>query len=444
MTFALAARPFFNRAMATIVLTSLLAVPAGAQIGPQLPPLAGVTLSEDDALPIPPARPSIADTYGSACTMPDPEVDWAKLPRTLREVPIRAMIGQLLIVSYSGTKVGDRGVEIARQALRRSEIGGVLTFRYNIASAEDIRGVNATFEAAHPVLPALIAIDQEGGVVSRVKPDEGVPTTPSAEEVAEAGLPAAENAYEAMAEGLADLGFTLNFGPVVDLAVNPDNPVIARFGRSFGDRPRDVVRYAEAFIEAHRHNGIATSLKHFPGHGSSEADSHDGAIDLTPTWHRRELEPFAELIARDLADTVMIGHLELDGVTGPGALPASLSPNTITGLLRETLCFGGLVISDDFAMDAIEKRWGTPEAVRLMIEAGGDIALISLPPKKGMKLITEVTDYLAATAKRSEAFAEKIRHAYARVVAFKLHLAAMRHRAPAERHEAQAGNPSEM
>ncbi|GAB5376350.1 MAG: hypothetical protein AcusKO_28120 [Acuticoccus sp.] len=413
MTFAPAARPILKRAMAATLAVTLLVPPALAETGPRLPLLAGVAARAGAADPVPPARPTIADGIARECEVPDPELEWARLPRTLREVPLRAMIGQLLVVSYSGKAPGARGVEIARQALRRSEIGGVLTFRYNIASADAIRTINETFESAHPVLPALIAIDQEGGAVSRLRPAEGVPETPSAEDIAAAGLPAAEDAYEAMAEGLAELGFTINFGPVVDLAVNPKNPVIARFGRSFGATPDKVVRFAEAFIDAHRDNGVATSLKHFPGHGSSTADSHEGAIDLSDTWNRRELTPFASLIARNLADTVMIGHLELDGVTGPGALPASLSPVTITRLLRNTLCFGGLVISDDLAMDAIEHHWGTPEATRLMIEAGGDIALISLPSGKGMALVTEVTDYLVAAADASPELADKIRLAYA-------------------------------
>lgn len=418
--------PASRSATAGGIILSIVAVvcllPTAGADETDLPPLPGLLERDADHVDVPPRRPTIATAFANGCEPPNPVVDWARLPSTLRTVPLRAMIGQLLVISYSGSAPSARGVEIARQALRRSEIGGVLTFRYNIEAADDTRAINALFENAHPVLPAIVAIDQEGGAVTRVKPTEGAPKTPAAADIAEGSVADALAAYEAMARNLADLGFTLNFGPVVDLEVNADNPVIARYGRSYGASPVTVERYARAFIEAHHAYGVATSLKHFPGHGSSTADSHEGAIDLTSTWSRRELEPFAVLIGEGLADTVMIGHLELDGVTGPGHLPASLSPVTIATILRNTLCFDGLVISDDLAMDAIEHRWGTPEAVRLMVDAGGDIALLSLPPRKGMALVTEITDYLEEAAEASPELAQKIRDAYARVVNFKLDL----------------------
>ena len=396
--------------------------PAAAGITGPLVPIEGVDAKPHGEQPVPPPKPDLAGSFETSCQPPDPEATWNALPRTLRELPLRAMIGQLLVVSYSGTNPDSAGVKVAAQALRRSEIGGVLTFRHNIESAEATRAVNNLFADANPVLPALIGIDQEGGAVRRVKESEGAPNTPSAEDVAKGSLEEAYETYREMAENLADLGFTVNFGPVVDLAVNPTNPVIARYGRSFGAAPEDVVGYAETFIEAHEAAGVATSLKHFPGHGSSRADSHSGAIDLTPTWRREELVPFAELIGRHIVDMVMIGHLELAGISGPGDLPASLSPIAIDGFLRNTLCFDGLVISDDLAMDAIEDRWGSAEAARLMIAAGGDLALISLPTGKGMEIIAAITDRLEEEAEASPRFADKIRHAYARVATRKLEL----------------------
>lgn len=372
------------------------------------------------AMPRP--KPGIVETFANGCTVPDPEIQWARLPRPLREVPLREMIGQLLVVSFSGKTADSPGVVATRAALARSEIGGVLYFRFNIGSADDVRAVNRSFAEAHDSLPAFIAIDQEGGAVTRLKPSEGAPRTPSAAEIAAASPEAAEAAYAAMAANLADLGFTVNFGPVVDLAVNPDNPVIARYGRSYGADPAKVVQLAKTFIAEHAEAGVATVLKHFPGHGSSTADSHDGAIDLTPTWSRRELIPFRDLIADGSANMVMAGHLTLDGLTGPGGLPASLSPRAIGTFLRETLCFDGLVVSDDLAMDAIGAEWPPAEAVALMIEAGGDIALLSLPAGEGMDDIARLVDDLAARATADPRFARRVRYAYARVVNHKLDL----------------------
>ncbi|MEO1103660.1 MAG: glycoside hydrolase family 3 N-terminal domain-containing protein [Pseudomonadota bacterium] len=398
-------------------------------------PLEGLLDRPADYRTLPLPRPATKRSITRECTPVDPQVAWNRLPYTLRDVSLREMIGQILVVSYSGTSPNARGVKVVRDALRRSEIGGVLTFRHNIDNADDTRAINEIFKNAHPVLPAMIAVDQEGGAVMRVKPSEGGPDTPSAQTIGRGSPGDAAAAYAAMADTLSDLGFTANFGPVVDLNVNPDNPVIARFGRSYGATAEKVLKYAEAFIEAHRARGIATSPKHFPGHGSSDDDSHDGAIDLTPTWSREELVPFAELIDRDLADMIMIGHLTLEGVTGPGELPASLSPIAIDGVLRSDLCFAGLVVTDDLAMDAVEARWGTPEATRLMLEAGGDIALVSLPAGKGMALVREITDHLVEHVETSPTLERRVREAYARVVSHKLNMSAT----VDERHYARAG-----
>ncbi|MEM9221145.1 MAG: glycoside hydrolase family 3 N-terminal domain-containing protein [Pseudomonadota bacterium] len=412
--------------MGVAIAVLALLPPAAAQINIALPPIAGLISRPGDFQPLPDAKPVHQVVDAESCEPVDHEVLWARLPLTLRDVSLREMVGQLLVVSYSGTSPNAKGVGIARDALRRSEIGGVLTFRHNIASGAQTQAINEMFLNAHPVLPALIAVDQEGGAVMRVKPSEGGPATPSAEKIAQGTVAEAEEAYGEMANALAKLGFTVNFGPVVDLAVNPKNPVIARFGRSFGSAPREVVRYASAFIAAHKDAGIATSLKHFPGHGSSSDDSHESATDLTPTWSDDELIPFAELIKQGLADMIMMGHLKLDGVSGPGDLPASLSPIAIDGVLRSKLCFEGLVVSDDLAMDAIESHWGTPEAAQLVFEAGGDIVLVSLPAGKGMTLVREITDHLVAKAEQDPSLAQRIREAYARVVHHKLAMASIR------------------
>ncbi len=379
--------------------------------------------AEWQALPL--AKPTLKETFTSRCTLPDPELAWFRLPPELRSLPMEAMIGQLLVVSYGGSAPSDPGVRAARKALAESRIGGVLTFRHNIASARDIAAVNAVFAEANELLPPIVAVDQEGGLVMRVKPSEGAPDTPSAADVASASPSDARATYSEMARALAELGFTANFGPVVDLAINPDNPVIARFGRSYGEDPATVTRYATTFAETHREAGVGTALKHFPGHGSSTDDSHKGAIDLTATWQRSEMVPFRDMIADDEADMIMAGHLTLDGLTADG-LPASLSGAAIDGFLRETLCFGGVVVSDDLAMEAISSKWDALEAVTMMVEAGGDIALLSLASGQGYEVIDQIITALADRAAESPAFANRIRRAYARIVNLKLDLAEQR------------------
>ncbi|WP_157961835.1 glycoside hydrolase family 3 N-terminal domain-containing protein [Acuticoccus kandeliae] len=402
------------------------AAPAHAQVKIPFPPLDGLIERDAAYQPLPLEKPGIVETFATSCSPTHPELFWASLPRPLREVPLREMIGQMLMISFSGNTADSAGVTIAANALAASEVGGVLYFRHNIGSAADVKAINARLEAARPDLPPFIAIDQEGGAVMRLKPSEGAPDTPSARDVAAKSLDEAAEIYGEMAANLAEMGFTVNFGPVVDVEVNPNNPVISRFGRSYGADIDTVVDYAEAFVDAHRAAGVATSLKHFPGHGSSTDDSHDGAIDLTRTWSRREMVPFRDMIRDREADMIMIGHLMLDEVSGPEGLPASLSPNAIDRVLRQTLCFDGLVVSDDLSMDAISDHWDAPEAARRMVLAGGDIALLSLPGDKGMALVGEVIDRLEQEALASDVFADKIRHAYARIVHHKLDLAEAR------------------
>lgn len=426
-----------------VVAAVVAASEASGQARVPFPPIDGLIERPADFEPVPRAKPTVEEQFASECVPEHPELAWAALPPDMRHVDYETMIGQLLMVSFAGKAPDDEGVRAAREALARGDIGGVIYFRHNVGSAADVRAVNEAFRTANADYPAMIAIDQEGGAVTRLKPSEGAPGTPSAREVAQGSVREAARRYEAMASTLADLGFTVNFGPVVDLEVNPDNPVIARFGRSYGADPDEVVKYARTFVEAHREAGVATALKHFPGHGSTTGDSHEGAIDLDPTWSRVELVPFAEMIASGDADMVMLGHLDLAGLTGPDDLPASLSPRTIDEFLRGTLCYGGLVISDDLHMDAVSARWSAPEAARLMIAAGGDIVLLSLPVGGPDGAIAAVREALVEEARRDEAFADRLRHAYARVVHHKLDVerareVSTRTDAPAERDWAQA------
>src|SRR5690606_13400496 len=174
------------------------------------------------------------------------------------------------------------------------------------------------------------------------------------------------------------LGFSVNFGPVADLAVNPNNQVITKFGRAYGKSAETVAAYDEAFIAAHHAAGLITSLKHFPGHGSSTADSHEGFVDISKTWSKAELEPYRIMFADGYADMVMVGHLYHSDYAGESSkLPASLSPEWIEGVLRGELGFKGVVISDDLEMGAIRKLYDLEETIVHAVNAGTDVLLFS-------------------------------------------------------------------
>jgi beta-N-acetylhexosaminidase len=281
--------------------------------------------------------------------------------------------------------------------------------------------MNAEFKAASPSLPPFITVDQEGGSVERFTRKVGFTEVPSARRVAAKNDPAAaEKLYAGMADALADLGFTVNFGPIVDVDVNPNNPVIGRFGRSYSNDPATVTAYAEAFVEAHHAAGLVTSLKHFPGHGSSTADSHKGFVDITKTWSPAELEPYKKLFADGYDDMVMVGHLyHRDYSDADVQLPASLSPQWITGVLRDQLGFRGVVVSDDLEMGAIRKQFTLKQTVLRAVAAGIDVLLFSNTADYDPKLGDKVREILVAEAATNPDFAARIKQSYDRIVALK-------------------------
>jgi beta-N-acetylhexosaminidase len=279
------------------------------------------------------------------------------------------MVGQMLMLGFRGTELSDDNPIV--QDIRERHLGGAILFSYdvpsdsperNIASPEQVTELCAALET-EAGSDLLIAVDQEGGRVARLGPDHGFPQTQSAAELGAADdVEATRQAGEAIADTLVAAGININLAPVVDVNTNPDNPVIGGIERIFGSDPELVAAHAAAFVEGHHSRGILTSLKHFPGHGSSEEDSHFGFVDVTNTWQEVELEPYRTLIGGGFADFVMAAHVfnsELDA-----EFPASLSQATIDGLLRGEMGFQGAVISDDMGMGAIADNYDFETALR--------------------------------------------------------------------------------
>jgi beta-N-acetylhexosaminidase len=291
-------------------------------------------------------------------------------------------IGQLLMVGFRGLEAGLRS-PIVRD-IRAGRVGGVVLFdrdlalksdRRNIRSPRQVRELITSLQEAAAV-PLLVAVDQEGGKVARLKKVLGFPQAPPARTLGEADDPKVTRRYAgSTAVALAEAGFTLNFAPVVDLDVNPQNPIIGRLDRSYSPDAAVVIRHARAVVEAHREHEIACCLKHFPGHGSSRGDSHLGFTDVSDTWEPMELEPFRALIAAGLADAVMTAHVFNRRVDPE--FPASLSKATIDGLLRREMGFLGVVISDDLDMKAISAEYEREKVLELALNAGNDILLIA-------------------------------------------------------------------
>jgi beta-N-acetylhexosaminidase len=211
----------------------------------------------------------------------------------------------------------------------------------------------------------------------RLSPRAGYPPTLSHSELGEKDdLALTEIEARLIGGMLSEAGVNWNLAPVVDVALNPLNQVIVKSGRSFSADPERVTAHARSYILGMRSERILTALKHFPGHGSSLGDTHLGFVDVTDLARPEvELLPYRTLVREGIVDAVMTAHV-FNRTLDPN-YPATLSPATIQGLLRQELGFEGVVVSDDLLMGAIVKEYEIEEAAVLALQSGVDLLLIS-------------------------------------------------------------------
>jgi beta-N-acetylhexosaminidase len=283
------------------------------------------------------------------------------------------MISSQLMVAFAGERLPAN----VAQSLRERPVAGVTLFRgHNVESAEQVRSLTAALQAAAPPEqgPLLIATDQEGGQLIAL----GDFTTPFAGAMAlgaAGSTDLAERVAGATARELLALGVNVNYAPVCDLATNPRNPSLGI--RSFGDDPSAVGALAAATVRGLQAEGVAATAKHFPGHGDIAVDTHHQlAIVDAPRdkFLARELVPF-EAALKAGARLVMAGHFAIPSITGDATLPASLSGEIITGLLRDRMGFEGLAITDALDMAALAQ--GSAQIVDAItaLRAGEDLLL---------------------------------------------------------------------
>lgn len=287
-------------------------------------------------------------------------------------------IGRMLISGFRGTKPGDPEVDQIRRYLESGQVSGVLLLQRNVASPEQIITLcQALREAAGPVKP-MISIDQEGGRVARLGPWNGFKDWKSASDLAGSDMSDSDlhAYYLERARELAVVGINVNFGPVLDLNINPANLIIGALGRSYGSDPSTVVRMATQFAQAHREAGVRTCLKHFPGHGSSTSDSHMRSVDISTTWADVELTPFRAMSEAGLADGIMMGHVYHPSFSDKMDRPASLSVSGIRSL-RELAKYDGPVFTDDMQMGAIAGTYAQDRAAILALNAGNSFLIYS-------------------------------------------------------------------
>ncbi len=370
----------------SLVLISLLACGACTRSGGPVAP--------DDAARVQPSASAVIQVVSTpevipvAATRPaepplerGPDVD-----ALLGSMTVEQKVGQLMMVGFAGTEV-DADIEAL---VKGREVGGICLFKRNIVSAAQIAKLNADLHGLlEGRVPPFIALDQEGGNVVRI--NDGNVVLPGAMALGATHSPElAYRAGRAQAEDLLLLGFNMNLAPVLDVNMNPRNPVIGI--RSFGDRPGIVADFGAAFVRGQQDANIVTIAKHFPGHGSTDADSHRAlpVMSETPEEVRTQLEPFVRVIGEGL-DGLMTAHVAIPKLTGHSH-PATLSPEVLTTLLRKDLSFGGLVVTDELEMEAIAKHYGVGRAAVMSVKAGADMVLVPWRAEKKTEVYTSLLD----------------------------------------------------
>jgi beta-N-acetylhexosaminidase len=278
--------------------------------------------------------------------------------------------GGRVMAGFAGQTADDQ----AKRLIRDFRVQSLILFKRNVDTpaqvADLVRELQSLARDAGYARPLLIAIDQEGGRVQRLREPWTVwPPIRRLGDLASEEL--TRRMAEAIAKELKACGISLDFAPVLDVDTNPQNPIIG--DRSFARDPEEVGRLGVAFIEALQAQGIAACAKHFPGHGDTDKDSH---LDLPVVehslarLHEIELVPFRKAIAANVA-TIMTAHVvvrELDE-----KVPATLSPAVVTTLLREQLGYKGVVVADDLEMKAVSAQWPYEVSAILAARAGCDI-----------------------------------------------------------------------
>lgn len=292
-----------------------------------------------------------------------------------------AMIGQMVFVGFKGMDVNDPEIQPFLVSLAKGHVGGVVLYEpdfitkqpRNIRSKEQVRALIDALQKISPI-PLFVAVDQEGGLVQRLKTQHGITPMPSAREMGK-GTP---EATRAMAFGvgteLRAVGINLNIAPVLDIDINPASEGLGAKERVYSADPQTVIAHAKAFAQGMHEAGLVAVYKHFPGQGSATADTHLGLSDITGSWSRAELEPYKALLQQNFPAIVLTSSM-FNRNLDPN-FPCSLSPSVVRGLLREELGWAGVTMSGDIQMKAVSDYFGFEDAIALALKAGQDIPLV--------------------------------------------------------------------
>ncbi|MDK8179692.1 glycoside hydrolase family 3 protein [Paenibacillus sp. UMB4589-SE434] len=392
-------------------------------------------VSEGASPPINTAHPDLAG--GANGLSPEDARDADKLvlakqkaAELAADMSLEEQIGQLLMVDVSAVKAEQPDAPI-EQALETIKPGGVILFRDQLSTVEET--VEHTTMLQHLVakVPTWIGVDQEGGLVTRFSFMSEFNGNMA---LAATGNPElARETAKRMNDNLVKLGFTMNFAPVADVNVNPDNPVIGI--RSFGSSPKRVSDFVQAYIEGMHQANIPAVVKHFPGHGDTNIDSHLGLPELKHTTVKMQevdFPPFREAIKGGV-DIIMTAHVTVPAIDASQVsskkdnskihLPATLSKPILQGLLREQWKYNGVIMTDALNMGAIAQHFGSEEAAIRAIEAGADVLLMPAQPNK-------LTHTIAAAVDKGRITKDRIKESVIRILTVKAKYGMLDHTKP--------------
>jgi beta-N-acetylhexosaminidase len=295
--------------------------------------------------------------------------------QALAEMTIEQKIGQMMMVGFDGQTAGDDIWSL----ITEKWIGAVVLFDRNLGTEQQIAGLNDSLQEmavnARQPYRLMVAIDQEGGKTRRIDSIGPVDSEPMIGAMGDQAANAARQEATQAAEGLAQIGINTNLAPVVDVS---DGEGSVMDLRSYGTDPALVAKLGTMAVRGYVDAGTVSCPKHFPGHGSADADSHEGLPQVDTSrevMDQYELLPFNAVI-KEGAPMIMVGHLVVPALDGSGT-PASMSQPIITGLLRKQMGFSGVVITDDLEMSAITDSWDLGDAAVRAVQAGADMVIVA-------------------------------------------------------------------
>jgi len=363
------------------------------------------------------------------------------LAQRLSEPSLDKMVGQMIMTGFHGDGT-DKNIEsfvAIEKQIQNGHIGGVILFDVdlsglvaqgmsipeakkhifssNIKNMDQVKALTTHLQSIAPT-PLLIAIDQEGGNIQRLKPEHGFAAIPSAKQLGGGDIQTTYNIAHDLGTRLADLGINVDFAPLLDVDVNPESPAIGALERSFSPDPQIVTEFGNAFASGLNDANVISSFKHFPGHGSATSDTHAGLTDITKTYQDYELEPWKKLLANTSPyATVMVAHVINNNFD---TLPASLSAKTIQ-MIRD-MGFDGVIVSDDMDMGAIVNQYGREKAIEMAINAGNDILVFGNNIVFDANRGEEVNQTIVKLVQDGKIKRSQIRKSYKRIMNMKKHL----------------------